>query len=70
MIPLTAKRKAAIVERFKKGESVGIIAGWYEQPPKRIEGVIRDALILSANKLDSIAALNEMKTGVEKQANE
>ena len=52
MIPLTAKRKAAIVERFKKGESVGIIAGWYEQPPKRIEGVIRDALI-AMDKLET-----------------
>ena len=55
MIPLTAKRKAAIVERFKKGESVGIIAGWYEQPAKRIEGVIRDWMI-ALDKLEQQSA--------------
>ena len=55
MIPLTAKRKAAIVERFKKGESVGIIAGWYEQPPKRIEGVIREWMI-ALDKLEQQSA--------------
>ena len=39
---LTTKRKLSIVEKFKKGESMAVIADWNEQPIKRIEGVIRE----------------------------
>jgi len=42
---LTIKRKRSIVEKFKKGESMAVIADWNDQPIKRIEGVIRDWMI-------------------------
>ena len=43
---LTAKRKTAIVTRFKAGASMAEIALWHEQPVWRIEAVIREWMIV------------------------
>jgi len=52
----TKGRKQKIVERFRdEGESIAVIADWYERTPKEIEGVIREGLKSAHDALLEVA---------------
>ena len=56
---LTKGRKQKILERFADGESIAVIADWYERSPKQIEDVIREGmgeLIIENGELKIIGA--------------
>ena len=56
---LTKGRKQKILERFADGESIAVIADWYERSPKQIEDVIREwmgELIIENGELKIIGA--------------
>ena len=53
---LTKGRRQKIIERFRdENASIEEIADWYEQPPRRVEEIIREGLKSAHDRLVEMA---------------